>query len=84
MNREIKPLTIFLDKNKGAYSGGKYVAINRNPNNLPKDLLDNSITFWENYDEKKLAKTGIYIGVANNPSGALFVLQNKMATTKNI
>lgn len=53
-NKEVDklyPLTIITDRYSGVYSGAKYLAINRNYDEIPLEIDGNDVTCMEWWDE---------------------------------
>lgn len=65
MNFEIYPLTITKDRYDGIYSGGKYLAWNKNPEDVPplpfeKDKIADD--YWAQVRKSNYGKNAVGIG----------------------
>jgi hypothetical protein len=71
---EISPVTIILDPEDGKHSGGKWLAYQSWPNELPKNSLGWGLSekFWQDHDDLKLP-----IGKGKTPDEALEDLKVK-------
>lgn len=69
---EIYPLTIIRDRYNGTYSGGKYVAFNAQPCDIPDEVYGGDMdcsNFWEEVD--------IPYGIGETPEKAVLDLISK-------
>ena len=72
----IHPLTIISDRYGGCYSGGKYIAFNLEPWDVPREVDGNDrvcANFWCGEDFKEFV-----IGKGNSPEEAYYDLMEKM------
>ena len=71
--RDFYPITIVRDPNAGEYSGGMFVAFNREAGNLPAEAFvngDKGAAWWAQNTEP--------VGVADTPEAALADLEQKI------
>ena len=71
--RDFYPVTIVRDPNAGAYSGGMFIAWNREAGDLPAGAFingDEGAAWWAENTEP--------VGVANTPEAALADLETKL------
>lgn len=71
--RDFYPVTIVRDPNAGVYSGGMFVAFNREAGDLPAEAFingDEGAAWWAENTEP--------VGVGNTPESALAHLETKL------
>lgn len=83
MNIDIYPLTIVQDRYTGAYSGGRWLAFNLDPWDIPEDPWMDDVSagyFWE---DLRNGRIDLHVGIGSTKSEAVQNLQIKLERNIN-
>ena len=78
MANEIYPLTILKDRYRGTYSGGKYLAFNLDPDEVPIDAISDDVTCRQFFYDVEQGNIRIPIGIGDSVHLAVVDLGEKL------